>query len=187
VETRVTRLEMRVRPETQLGPPPRPGVMIVEARRITASFYRYLYDTVGELWCWTGRRLIDDAELLRRVRAAGVAIHVLWVEGVPAGYVEIERDAAAGEAFIAYFGLMPDFIGAGLGRWFLDWAVCHAWEARARRLVVQTCDLDHPAALPNYQRAGFVPCGEFVETVSLIAGMEPRRTRPFRRPLAPAR
>ncbi len=187
VETLVTRLEMRIRPETPLGPPPRPGVTVVEARRISAAFYRFLYDTVGEPWCWTGRRLIDDAELLRRVRAFGVEIHVLWVEGVPAGYVEIERDTGAAEAFIAYFGLMPDFIGAGLGRWFLDWAVRRAWEAGPRRILVQTCDLDHPAALPNYQRAGFVTCAEFVEGVSLIPGMEPCRARPFRRPLAAAR
>lgn len=187
IETLVTRLEMRTPPATPLALPRRAGIQVVEARRITAAFYRFLYDAVGEPWCWTGRRLIDDVELLRRVRGFGVEIDVLWADGVPAGYVELERETDADEVFIAYFGLMPPFIGAGLGRWFLDWSVRRAWQFDPRRILVQTCDLDHPAALPNYQRAGFVCCGEFVEVVSLIAGMEPVRARPFRRPLQPAR
>jgi GNAT superfamily N-acetyltransferase len=51
---------------------------------------------------------------------------------------------------------MPEFIGQGLGKYFLRWAVERAWEYRPRRLWLHTCTLDHPAALPNYLKAGFV-------------------------------
>ena len=104
---------------------------------------------------------------------------MLWVEGVPAGYVELDAGYTKGEIYIAYFGLTPDFIGGGLGRWLLDWAVQRAWDLGPRRLRVQTCDLDHPAALPNYRRAGFVSYAEAVETVSIVPGVQVTRARPF--------
>ena len=175
VATRVWRLEMPQRPKRARTRPPRPDVQVVEALAITASFYRYLYDAVGAPWCWTGRRLVDDAELLRRVRAQGVEIHTLWVGGVPAGFVELDAGYRPGEVFIAYFGLMPDFIGGGLGRFLLDWAVDRAWDLGPQRVRVQTCDLDHPAALPNYRRAGFAAYDETTETVAIVPGVEVRR------------
>jgi len=36
-----------------------------------------------------------------------------------------------------------------------------AWETfPADRLIVRTCTLDHPAALPLYQKCGFAPTGQ---------------------------
>lgn len=146
------------------------GGQVVEARDITASFYRYLYDTVGAPWCWTARRLIDDAELLQRVRAPGNEIHVLWVEGVPAGFAELAADERPA-IWLAYFGLVPEFIGRGLGGRFLDWTVDRAWDMGADLVRVQTCDLDHPAALPNYERAGFQRDGERFEVLPVVPGV----------------
>ena len=62
---------------------------------------------------------------------------------------------------LAYFGLVPDFIGRGMGRFFLDATIQLAWEVfPADRLIVRTCTLDHPAALPLYQKCGFTPTGQ---------------------------
>jgi GNAT superfamily N-acetyltransferase len=176
VQTRVWLLEMRARPRRPRARPPQPDIEVVQAKRITASFYRYLYDTVGAPWCWTARRLVDDETLRRRLHARGVEIHVLWVAGVPAGYVELDA-GDPDEVYIAYFGLIPDFIGRGLGRFFLDWAVDRAWDIGHPRLRVQTCDLDHEAALPNYERAGFRRYDERDETVDVVPGVEVRRWR----------
>jgi len=79
---------------------------------------------------------------------------VLHVGGVPAGYYELER-GAAGDTELAYFGLVPEFIGRGLGFWFLQAAVDNAWLGATRRLWVHTSTYDHPRALGFYQRAGF--------------------------------
>jgi GNAT superfamily N-acetyltransferase len=147
----------------------------VPAPAISIPFYRQLYEAVGSPWCWTGRRLIDDDELARRIHAQGIEIHVLQVAGQPAGFVELDTGYTPGEVFIAYFGLLPAFLGRGLGRFFLDWAVDYAWSLKPRQVRVQTCDLDHPAALPNYRRAGFDCYGETVETVAVIPGVEVRR------------
>jgi GNAT superfamily N-acetyltransferase len=111
----------------------------------TVSFYRYLYAAVGEPWSWTDRRRLNDPR---------IEVNVLWVGGVPAGYAELDRRAPP-DIEIGYFGLMPEFIGQGLGRYLLDWAIDHAWRARPRRVWLHTCDLDHPRALGFYQHAGF--------------------------------
>jgi GNAT superfamily N-acetyltransferase len=173
VEAHVWSLAMRERPARPRAVPP-PRTAIVEARKISASFYRYLYDTVGAPWCWTSRRLIDDEELLYRVRAPGVEIHVLWVEGVPAGFAELAGDEMP-TVWLAYFGLIPEFIGRGLGRFLLDWSVDRAWDMGALELRVQTCDLDHRAALPNYERAGFRVVGERTEVIELVPGVAVNR------------
>ena len=50
---------------------------------------------------------------------------------------------------------MGDFIGHGLGTYFLQWTIDMAWSYQPRRLWLHTCTLDHPRALPNYVKAGF--------------------------------
>ncbi|MFO1066971.1 MAG: GNAT family N-acetyltransferase [Geminicoccaceae bacterium] len=173
-EAHVWELEMAARPERPRAVPPGPGVRVVEAKRITVSFYRYLYDTVGAEWGWSNRRIVDDAELSRRIHARGVEVHVLWVDGVPAGYAELDAGILP-DVWVAYFGLIPEFVGRGLGRFFLDWTVDRAWDFNPERVRVSTCDFDHPAALPNYQRAGFRIHIEKVERLSVIPGVGFRR------------
>lgn len=154
IRSNVTYLEMLAAP---VRPPavPRVGVEVRRAVKPTLSFYRYLYDTVGGDWNWTGRRLMDDALLAGDVQDAEVEVNVLWVEGVPAGLMELDLRQLP-EIELLYFGLVPDFIGKGLGRFALDWAVDRAWSFGPSRFWVHTCDLDHPNALSVYQKAGFV-------------------------------
>ncbi len=83
-----------------------------------------------------------------------VEIYLLQVQGQPAGFAELDRRTAT-EVELAYFGLFPAFIGRGLGKYFLEWTIRQAWTGDTQRVWVHTCDLDHPAALPNYLRAGF--------------------------------
>lgn len=154
IRSHVTYLEMRTPPD-RLPATPWGGVEVRRAVDPTLSFYRYLYDTVGGDWNWTGRRLMDDETLAGHVRDAKVEVNVLWVEGVPAGLMELDLRALP-EIELLYFGLAPDFIGRGLGRFALDWTVDRAWSFRPSRLWVHTCDLDHPNALSVYQKAGFV-------------------------------
>jgi GNAT superfamily N-acetyltransferase len=54
-----------------------------------------------------------------------------------------------GEVEITQFGLMPEFIGQGLGKFFLRWAIDRAWDYAPKRLWLHTCTLDHPVALPS--------------------------------------
>ena len=131
-------------------------LVLLRAERPTASFYRYLYNTVGDPWLWYERRLMRDEELLRVVHDPKVEVYVLYVAGVPAGFAELDR-RREDEVEVAYFGLIPEFVGRGIGPPLLDWVIDKAWSRRIRRVRVHTCNHDHPKALAMYQRAGFVP------------------------------
>jgi len=153
-----TALEMLARPARPLtrAPSMRQPAMLLRAERPTISFYRYLYNTIGREWFWYERRVMDDATLAACVQDDAVAVYVLYVGGVPAGMAEIDaRDPRDIE--LAYIGLMPEFIGRGLGRYLVDWAIDAAWDREPDRIWIHTCTLDHPAALPLYQKAGFTP------------------------------
>jgi len=96
-----------------------------------------------------------------------VAIYVLYVAGVPAGFVELDG-RIAGAVELSYVGLMPEFVGRGLGGYLLDWAISAAWQMEPKRVWLHTCSLDHPSALPMYQRVGFVVYDEQIETVTAL-------------------
>ena len=136
-------------------PPPREGLAVVHARKPTVAYYRFLYDAVGREYGWTSRRKLSDAELAALLGDPRIEVHVVMADGVPAGFAELDR-RTEGEIQLMQFGLVPEFIGQGLGRWFLRWAVHQAWSYAPRRLWLHTCTKDHPAALPNYLKAGFV-------------------------------
>ncbi|MFQ5784719.1 MAG: GNAT family N-acetyltransferase [Alphaproteobacteria bacterium] len=172
IETTVTYLEMRAPPKRPGVPAPLGKLAILRAERPTVSFYRYLYNSVGGPWNWTDRRRIDDDTLRAIIEDPKVEIYVLYVAGVPAGYVELDRRFES-EVELAYFGLMPEFVGRGLGSYFLDWAVTAAWMAGPERLWVHTCTLDHPRALSLYQRAGFVAYKQEIETVAALEALSP--------------
>ena len=134
-----------------------PGEMRLErAMAPTVGFYRYLYNTVGAEYVWWLRRIMADDDLEYLLRAPGVSIHVLYKDGEPAGFFEL--DARHGNTVnLSYFGLMPHVIGMGAGPGFLRAAIDAAWRNGPRAVTVNTCTADHPRALPNYLRAGFKP------------------------------
>ncbi|MDY0885028.1 GNAT family acetyltransferase [Dongia soli] len=153
----VTYLEMTSRPTRPSTPMPLGNYALLKLEEPTVAYYRYLYNTVGEPWFWYERREIGDAALQAAIRDPNIEIYVLHAGGVPAGYAEFDRNALPDLA-IAYFGLVPDFIGRGLGKYFLNWAIDRAWSYEGvERVTVDTCTLDHPRALAAYQRAGFQP------------------------------
>ncbi|MBX9698968.1 MAG: GNAT family N-acetyltransferase [Acetobacteraceae bacterium] len=151
----VTFLRME-RPPTTPAPPLPDDVRVEHARHCSTMFYRYLYFTVGRDYVWWLRRTMSEAELSGILRHRAVSIHVLYRDGEPAGFYELDRRGEAGATNLSYFGLFPHAIGKGLGTAFLRHAVDAAWSEGARAMTVNTCTADHPRALPNYLAIGFV-------------------------------
>jgi GNAT superfamily N-acetyltransferase len=164
LDTVVTSLEMFALPTPAPLPPPRAGLSIVQAVHPTVSFYRYLYNTVGDPWLWSERRMLSDAELAAIIHDPDDETFVLYADGVPAGYVELDARKKP-EIELAYLGIMPEFIGQKLGPYILSFAIHKAFEKKASRFWVHTCTLDHPSALAMYKRGGFVAFKEEVEQV----------------------
>jgi ribosomal protein S18 acetylase RimI-like enzyme len=156
LELVTTHLEMTRRPGLPAPPPPALKLAVLRPTAISVSFYRYLYNTAGAPWAWYERRRMSDSELAAVVQHPDVDVFVLYADGEPAGYAELDRRSMP-DIELAYFGLLPAFIGRRLGPWFLHWVVDAAWARDPRRLWVHTCNLDHPRAIAHYQRAGFVP------------------------------
>lgn len=115
---------------------------------------RFFYMTIGGEWFWLERRPWTLAQWAAWVNRPEIETYVLSVDGVSAGYAELERHAN-GDAEIKYFGLLAAFIGHGLGAHLLTECVERAWEMGASRVTLNTCNLDHPRALANYLARGF--------------------------------
>lgn len=140
------------------------NLSIIRAHNPTVSFYRYLYNTVGEKWYWYEQRLKSDDAIQQRICSPKVRIYVMYVYGTPAGFTELNYTVRK-EVEIAYFGLVPDFIGRGLGLYFLEWIIETAWLGNPKRVWVHTCDLDHPAAIATYQKVGLSPYRQEFEII----------------------
>ena len=164
LESRTTYLEMTEPPSTPAPPPPAVKLALLHAERPSVAFYRFLYNTVGGPWLWWERRQLADDTLAVIVHDPKVEVYVLYVGGVPAGFSELDRRQEP-DIELAYFGLMEDFIGRGLGRFLLRWTVDQAWTRNPGRLWVHTCDLDHPRSLAVYQQVGFVPYRQTTEII----------------------
>lgn len=136
-------------------PAPRNGLTVVHVESPTVPYYRSLYDAVGKDYYWLGRRKMSDEALAAILGDERNELHVMQVDGTPAGFAELDR-RQPDEIELVQFGLIRDFIGQGLGKWFLQWTIDKAWSYGPQRFWLHTCTLDHPAALPNYTKAGFV-------------------------------
>jgi len=154
--TVVTYLEMTAKPTAPTLPHPAQKIALMRADHPPVAFYRYLYNAIGEDWLWYERRIVADEDLTNIIHHDRVEIYVLYVGGVPAGYGELDR-RASDEIELAYFGLMPEFVGRALGGYFLRWLIDQAWTYEPARLWLHTCDMDHPNALSVYQKSGFSP------------------------------
>jgi GNAT superfamily N-acetyltransferase len=154
VDVTITYLRQTVRPAYAPQPRPNRKLSILRAEKPPVQFYRYLYDLVGGPWKWVSRKKLNDTDLAAIIEDPAVFVYVLYVDGVPAGMTEIDTTEAP-IVEIKFFGLAPEFIGQGLSRFFLSNAVDLAWSHNPNEVKIETCTLDHPAALALYQKFGF--------------------------------
>jgi GNAT superfamily N-acetyltransferase len=154
----VTWLEMTERPTRPL--PPRPAgqqAALLAAKDPPAEYFLYLYRAVGAEYEWTdwlARPMADVEALLGDPR---VTLWTMLVDGWPGGFFMLDA-RGAGVVDLAYFGLVPQAIGRGLGHWLLATAIHTGWERPGtEKMTVNTNTLDHPRALGLYQKLGFRP------------------------------
>ena len=153
IKTKTTYLQVFSPPVIEIALP-RDDLGISKVANPAIEFYRRLYHEVGSMYHWVDRLVMPDEELLAIIHHDLVDVLVLTAANEPLGYAELDR-RHAGEIELAYFGLFPKATGQGLGKYLLNRAMRAAWAHSPRRVWVHTCDLDHPAALPNYLKAGF--------------------------------
>ncbi|MGF1524701.1 MAG: GNAT family N-acetyltransferase [Leptolyngbyaceae cyanobacterium] len=131
-----------------------PDLAIRQAEIPCPEFSRFLYTSVGGNWYWCGRLSWTYERWAAYLNRPNVKTWVAYVSGTPAGYIELEAQPED-MVEVAYFGLLPQFIGQGLGGHLLTVGIEQAWRMEAKRVWVHTCSLDGPYALRNYQSRGF--------------------------------
>ncbi len=159
IEVKRTYLQMTSPEELQPAQVTDDRVRIEEVHNCPPHFFRYLYSEVGRAYHWIDRLGWTDEEILAYLADANVRLWVMYYAGAPAGYFELKR-YEDGSTEIAYFGLMQEYLGRGLGKHLLTETVRRAWEADPTRVWLHTCTLDDPAAMPNYRKRGFQPFKE---------------------------
>ena len=155
MERRVTITYLEMRSPDQVVP--WTGARRLDVRRAEVpcpELNRFFYATVGAEWWWHERLSWDRDRWLLWLDRPEVETWIGYHAGTPAGYFELEAQPG-GQVELAYFGLLPTFIGKGLGSELLAAAIDRAWELASERVWVHTCTLDHPRALPNYRARGF--------------------------------
>lgn len=144
----------------------RAGLEIKQVQVPSPEFNRFLYTAVGGDWYWIDRCDWTYQQWLTWLDRPEVETWVAYMFGTPAGYFELEAQAQ-GNVELAYFGLLPQFLSQGLGSHLLTVAIERAWQMGATRVHLDTCSLDHPNALGNYQRRGFRLYKQDVSSVEL--------------------
>ncbi len=154
----VTYLEMTARP--QYPHPPLPAnqpATLLRAVAPPAWYFLALYDAVGRDYAWEDAHQKPEEETQAWLDHDEVELFTLMSGGWPQGFFVYDL-TEPGVCELALFGLVPQAIGKGLGTFLLRTAILDAWDKPGvERLTVNTCTLDHPRALQNYQRHGFVP------------------------------
>ena len=153
-----------------------PGLRVERMVVPVPEFNKFLHTLVGAPYRWGGRGDWTADDWRAYAESENLETWVAYVEGSPAGYVELEK-GPAGDVHIWCFGLLPAFIGQGLGGHLLSVALEHAWAPAsaggeveadvsavpgmgATRVWLRTCSHDHPHALQNYLARGFRIAGQ---------------------------
>ena len=139
----------------QLRPSPRvvEAFEVKRAQIMYGALNRFFYQTAGAAWQWTGRLPWTDEDWQAYAERPGLETWIGYVQGTPAGYFELARQDAA-QVEVVMFGLLPPFVGRGVGGVLLTAALRRAWEEGTRRVWLHTATSDHPHALANYQARG---------------------------------
>jgi GNAT superfamily N-acetyltransferase len=173
-----TFLEMRSKPEvaSQISAP---DLSLRRWQDCDLITYRALFKAVGENWLWYSRLVMPDDRLLSIFRNPDIEIYRLYHGETVAGLLELDF-SVPGECELSFFGLLPEAIGKGSGRFLMNEAIRLAWARPIKRFWVHTCTFDHPAALSFYRRSGFTPYQVQVEIHPdpRLSGHMPRSAAP---------
>ena len=153
-EVEIHHLEMTSLQDLRPARYPGEELEIRQARIPCPELNRFFYTAVGGDWFWIDRLSWTYGQWLAWLDRPELETWIGSVQGTPAGYFELEKQSQD-NVELAYFGLLPRFLGRGLGGALLTAAVERAWSMGASRVWLHTCSLDGPASLANYQARGF--------------------------------
>jgi GNAT superfamily N-acetyltransferase len=168
-------LEQTSADELRAAKPAAVPVAMARAEVVSPELNRYLYAAVGGDYYWLDRLGWTWQQWHDCLARPGVETWVASVRGTPCGYAELDG-SRGGSVELVYFGLLPEFVGHGIGGELLTTALRAAWTLderwnlpATRRVWVHTCSLDGAAAMRNYEARGMRHYRTERQTVELPA------------------
>ncbi|WP_218026023.1 GNAT family N-acetyltransferase [Nocardia miyunensis] len=154
VKETVTYVEMTARGQLESAAPV-PGMDLRPLDR-DSPLVVDLQVRIGAPYGWTSARRAEAEWASWFASCPGRTFWLLTFEDEPAGLLSYDVHPDD-EVEIETFGLVPEFVGMGLGGHALTLGVQRAWELTptVKRVWLHTSTLDHPHALSNYHRRGF--------------------------------
>lgn len=149
-----------------------PELAVHQAEIPNPEFSRFLYTSVGGHWHWRDRLPWTYDQWLEYLNRPELETWVAYLSGTPAGYCELEMRPDQ-SVKLEYFGLLPQFIGQGIGGHLLTASIERAWEMGANRVWLHTCTLDSQYAYKNYEARGFTLYRTVKSTVELPTAAPP--------------
>jgi ribosomal protein S18 acetylase RimI-like enzyme len=122
-----------------------------------------LFAGVGLPWRWYSRLSWSPEDWDRYFDSTNTGMWLGFEGDKLVGYFELEFQDR-GDTEIKFIGLLPQYIGRGLGGVLLSHAVQKAWSKNTKRVWLHTCNNDAEAALNNYIARGFSVYREEVNT-----------------------
>jgi GNAT superfamily N-acetyltransferase len=157
----VTCLEMCAPPQRTLVPFPAE----LRLKRFGAGDlvgFRNLFRAVGSDIMWFSRLIMKDEDLAAILSNPAIESYGFMRGPELVGMLELNFTEPP-NCELAFYGLVPEAIGGGLGRILMDESIRRAWAKPISRYWVHTCNFDSPQALPFYMRSGFTPYARMVE------------------------
>ena len=173
----VTYLQMSAPAMT--GAKPFPAGVSATREVPTLADYRAIFRAVGAPWLWSSRLVLGDDELAQILARDTTEVWVIRRDNQAIGLVELAFQDG-GDCELAYFGIVKEATGQGLGGPMMALAQTRAFARPINRFYVHTCNWDDPRALAFYQRAGFTPYKIAVEVFPdpRAQGIHPPDTAP---------
>lgn len=122
------------------------------------SFVMFL--GVGLPYAWGERLRWANKEWHAYLTNNDVYFYLGFANNSLIGYFEIHKHNNT-DVEIKYFGLLPNYIGQGLGGAFLSHAVNQAYKLKAEKVWLHTCEFDGEMAIKNYEARGFKKVDEY--------------------------
>lgn len=156
IDYTITYLEMGERPSFDYPPLPiGSSAALLKASDPPVWYFLSLYDAVGRDYAWEDMHELPEGDVAEQLDRSH--LFTLLDHGWPQGFFMLEP-MEEGRVDLAYFGMVPEAVGSGLGGWLLKTAILTGWDLPGTaRMTVNTCTLDHPRALALYQKSGFMP------------------------------
>lgn len=162
VDLVTTYLEMSAPPAGEPLLLPCDGITVA-AERPSPEAYLALYREIGHALQWDSRSRMPVSALASFLAAPTSLIFILRENGVAIGLCEFDR-VGSSDVELTHFGIVESVYGRRLGPCLLDRGLRACWHGRPDRIWLHTDTNDHPKAIPTYERAGFRPYRQQVET-----------------------